>query len=230
MSKQLTLGVTLRDDATFSNFYVGCNEHVIHHLRELLESPREHFMYLYGNEGVGVSHLLQAVCHSAFAQHLNAIYLSLSDPQLTPEVLQDLEAIDVVCLDDLESVLGQPQWEESLLHLYNRVREQGTRLLMGARHKPAALQCSLLDLKSRLSWGLVLAITHLSNQEKGLALGLRAAQRGLQLPGAVTQYLLRHYAQNMTALFQALDHLDAASLSEKRRLSVPFVKQVLATL
>lgn len=227
MIKQLTLSVALRDDATFENFFVGENALILHHVRVLLNGEGEHFIYLYGDAGVGVSHVLQATCHAAFARSRSALYLSLSDPQLSPEVLQDLESIEILCLDNLEHVLGDAQWEEALLHLYNRVREQGTYLLMGAREKPGKLSCRLLDLKSRLSWGLVLPLKHLNVEEKGQALMMRANYRGFALPDLVRHLLLKNYAHSMHALFEALDRLDAASLTEKCRLTLPFAKQVL---
>ncbi len=125
-------------------------------------------------------------------------------------------------------MLGHAEWEEGLLHFYNRVREQGTRLVIGAHVQPSAVRCALLDLKSRLSWGLILCVDLLSDDEKLLALQMRADHRGLVIPDAVKHFLLRYYAQNMQVLFGALDRLDVASLTEKRRLTMPFVRQVLS--
>ncbi|OGO90083.1 MAG: DnaA regulatory inactivator Hda [Coxiella sp. RIFCSPHIGHO2_12_FULL_42_15] len=222
---QLTLGMTLRDDATFDNYFAGNNRQVIHHLREMMAGCGEHFIYLYGEAGVGVSHLLQACCHEAKSP---AIYLPLSEPHLTPEVLQNLESIDFVCLDDIEHVLGDCHWEEALLHFYNRVREQSNRLVIGAKALPAFTPCFLPDLKSRLSWGLVLPMVELQENEKITTLQLRAEQRGLLMSLLVAQFLLRQHRGNMTTLFHFLDRLDKASLQAKRRLTIPFVKEVLA--
>lgn len=227
MSKQLTLGVTLRIDATFDNFFSGSNQQVIHHLRQLLLCQDEQFIYLYGAAGVGISHLLQACCHQAFHFNKQAIYLPLSEPHLLPEVLHNLESIALVCLDDIESVLGNAEWEEALLHFYNRVREQGNALVIGAKSLPFTVNCSLLDLKSRLSWGLQLLVEMLREDEKINALQLRAEQRGLFISSVVAQFLLRQHAGKMTELFNFLDKLDKASLVAKRRLTIPFIKEVL---
>lgn len=230
MSKQLALGVMLRDDATFDNFFTGANLQVLHHLRAMVAKQGEHFIFLYGAAGVGVSHLLQACCHEVFYSKSQAIYLPLSEPHLTPEVLQDLESIEFVCLDDIEQVLGDPAWEEALLYFYNRVREQGNRLVIGAKSLPATMPCFLLDLKSRLSWGLVLPVTELEEIDKMTALQMRADQRGLFISSMVAQFLLRYHRGNMTTLFQFLERLDKAALQAKRRLTIPFVKEVLAAV
>jgi DnaA-homolog protein len=227
MNKQLTLGVTLRDDATFDNFYVGDNHQILEALRELVNSANEQFIFMWSEASAGISHLLQACCHEAFHCQLQAIYLPLSEPQFSPQILEDLEIIDLICVDDLESVLGKPEWEEALLHLYNRVRDASTRLVIGAKNNTRALPCQLPDLKSRLSWGLNLKVNALTDEEKLIAILMRADQRGLSLSESVGLFLLRYYSRDMGALFDFLDQLDKTSLAAKRRVTIPFVKEVL---
>jgi len=227
MSTQLTLGIRLRDDATFNNFYMGRNQQVLHALRQLVASQGENFVFLWAEAGAGISHLLQACCHEVFQHNGNAIYLNLSEQQFTPDVLQDLETVDLICIDDIESILGQFAWEEGLLHLYNRVRESGARLVIGAKQQPKGLQCKLLDLKSRLAWGLVLKLNGLTAEEKLHALQMRAMHRGLVLSESTRQFLLRYNPDDTAALFNVLDKLDKASLAEKRKVTIPFIKQVL---
>ena len=230
MNTQLTLGISLRDDATFSNFYVGRNQQVLHALGQLVAGQGENIIYLWGLPGAGISHLLQAACHEVFQHDGNAIYLNLSEQQFTPDILQDLETVDLICIDDIESILGQFDWEEALLHLYNRVKETGVRLIIGAKELPKGLKCQLLDLKSRLAWGLVLKLHELTNEEKLQALQMRAVKRGLNLSENTQQFLLRCYPEDTVSLFDVLDKLDKASLAEKRKLTVPFVRQGLGSL
>lgn len=230
MNTQLTLGVMLRDDATFDNFFVGTNQQALSCLVQLVQGKGERIVYLSGPNGAGVSHLLQACCHAACFEQQSSIYLPLSEPQLTPEVLQDLEGIDLICVDDLESAVENSEWEEQLFHLYNRVRDSGGRLLLGAKAPPSQLHCQLEDLRSRLCWGLALSLETLDDEHKLAALQFRAKKRGLQLSAEVGAFLLRHYSRDTATLFSLLDQLDRASLAAKRRLTVPFVKQVLVTL
>lgn len=227
MSIQLTLGIGLRDDATFSNFYVGRNLQVLHTLKKMVVEAGEEVVFLWGESGSGITHLLQAACHERFYHEGSAIYLDLSEMQLKPEILQDLETVGLICVDNIESVVGKLDWEEALMHLYNRVKESNTRLIIGARQLPKGLKCRLLDLKSRLAWGLVLKVQGLTREEKCSALRMRAVNRGLNLPEKTCQLLLRNYPENTTALFAALEQLDKASLAEKQKLTAPFVRRVL---
>lgn len=228
MSIQLTLGISLRDDATFSNFYIGANRQVLRCLNELVKGGGESIIYLWGAQEVGITHLLQACCHAGRQRQRSAIFLPLSHVSLTPEVFQDLETVDIICIDDLDSVLSKPEWEESLLHLYNRVREKGSRLVIGSKTMPYLSHCQLQDLKSRLTWGLTLRVDALSEAEKFETLQMRIAQRGLIVSRQTAWFIFRHYSCNMKRLFEMVDRLDQAALIAKRKLTIPFIKRALS--
>lgn len=226
-SDQLPLRLNLRDDAIFDNFYVGDNALVIDALHRLCQR-QEQFIYLYGEPCVGLSHLLQACCHSVADQKQRIFYLSLREhAHLSPAILEDLEHQQLVCLDDLDAVIGDQHWEESLFHFYNRARDNGVALVVSAREMPQALPCTFLDLRSRLAWGLVLSVAPLSDEQLIAALKMRAKNRGLVLPDTVCQFLLKQYLDGKCQPFSLLEKLDQASLVAKRKLTVPFVRAVL---
>ncbi|MFT6430691.1 MAG: DnaA family protein [Halopseudomonas sp.] len=118
-------------------------------------------------------------------------------------------------------------WEEALFHVYNRLREQGGRLLMAASASPRNMGFSLPDLISRLGWGLVFQLQPLDDQNKQEALKLRAERRGLQLPDEVARFMLSRGARGMGELFAVLEKLDHASLQAQHRLTIPFVKRIM---
>jgi DnaA-homolog protein len=230
MHQQLTLPVSLRDDATFSNYVAGDNRHIVSALHDLINNNTdERFVYLWGAPGVGCTHLQQACCHTIFERRAPAMYLSLADKALRPDVLCNLEVMDFMFIDDLQAVLGHRLWEESLLHFYNRLRDGGCRLVVAANAPPVQLACTLPDLVSRLSWGLVFPVKIMSDTSKKKAIQLRATSRGFKLSDEVAHYVLKRYPRDMTALFQVLDVLDQASLIAKRKITVPFVKEALSS-
>lgn len=222
---QLALKLSLRETATFQNFYPGDNLSVIQALQALVQGQSDHFIYLWGQPGVGRTHLLQATCHCLPTEAV--MYFSLRASELTPEILDNLENRTLVCIDDIDAVLGQYDWEEALLHFYNRAREQQVKLIISGNDLPSRLPGQLADLRSRLSWGLVFHVAGLSDEQKIKALQIHARERGIELSDDVGHFLLRYCPRNMTDLFFLLEKLDQASLIEKRKLTVPFVKQVL---
>lgn len=228
MSFQLPLGLGLRDDATFLNFFSGASNHAVLAALTAPADQSEPFIYLFGRSGVGCSHLLQAACHQAGVRHKRAVYLPLRELLAeTPKLLDGMDSLDLVCIDDIEHVAGQKRWEEALFHLFNQLRESGRQLLVAGHVAPAQLPVRLPDLKSRLSWGLALQLQPLSDDEKVEALRMRARHRGLDFSEEVGRYILGRSPRMTHQLFDALNRLDGASLRAKRKLTVPFVKQVM---
>lgn len=228
MLQQMTLAVRLRDDATFANFYVGDNRQIVNYLQQSIQGQGERSIFLWGKTGAGRSHLLQACCHYAEAQGLSAVYLSLKNTSsLQPSLLSDLECYKLICVDDIDAIAGQSNWEEALFHFYNRLAETGARLIVSAQQAPAEISLNLADLTSRLAWGMVFQLHALADEDKIAALQLRAAQRGLRLQGSVARFLLQRCPRSMVQLFNALERLDEASLAAQRHITIPFVKQVL---
>lgn len=223
MNQQLTLGIALRDDATFNNYFTGNNEQVVHSLFQQLEP----YVFLFGERGSGKSHLLQAACHHAGKKKLPVVYLPLTEQGIVPEMLEGLERMALVALDDIDHVIGNEDWETALFNLYNRAREEGAKLLVSSGEPLASLTIKLADLRSRLSWGPVFHLKGLSDEDKKLALQQRAKKRGLELEDGVVTYLLKRSPRDMNSLFSLFEKLDKASMVEKRRLTIPFIKDYL---
>lgn len=225
MIEQLALGFGLRDDATFASFYPAGNMQVFNAVLHLVRGYGEKFLYIWGAEGSGRSHLLQASCHAAPDCKSTAVYLPLED--IRSEMLSGLENVSLICLDDIESIAGKPKIEEALFHLFNRVRANNQRLLIAGNAAPANLGIVMPDLRSRLTWGVTYQLNALTDDQKLIALSHRAQTRGLELDPTVGKFLLRRCPRNMRELFSTLEQLDQASLVQQRRLTIPFVKEVL---
>lgn len=225
---QLSLGVEMRDEATFSNIHAGPNAALVERLAHQLDDDGESFIYLWGAEGTGRSHLLQAACHEASDRDCRALYLPLEElGHFPPLMLEDIERLDLVAIDDLEYVVGRKRWEEGLFHAFNRLRDSGKRLVMAAAAPPRQMAVELPDLASRLSWGMTFQVRGLDDTGRLEALQLRARMRGMLLSDEVARYILHRGPRRLDALFESLATLDSASLSAQRRLTIPFVKQAL---
>ena len=228
MSKQLPLGLRLKQSARFSNFVAGPNEELLEQLQQSARGCGEPFVLCWGSTGCGKTHLLQACCHLAGDTDRTVAYLSFREAsQLKPQLLEGWEYFDLVCLDDVDLIAAAPLWEEALFHLYNRIREQAGTLLMSSAQAPSQLPIRLEDLRSRLNAAVVYPLKALNDDQRLQVLQLRASQRGCQIPEETGRYLLRRMPRELPALLELLDHLDEASLVAQRKLTVPFVKSVL---
>ena len=214
---QLLLDIAPDWVPTLDNFIAGRNVELLSALRHALDgSASERCFYLWGEQGSGKSHLLQALVQQARALSLPASYTQTHVP---PHA-------QVVAIDDVQTLDNAQQIE--LFNLYNTIRASGSILLVSGTAAPAHLTLRD-DLRTRLGWGLVYQLHALSDAEKEQALQQHAQARGLVLPGEVTQYLLRHGRRDLPAQLALLDALDAHCLRLKRSASVPLLKEVIRT-
>jgi DnaA family protein len=135
--------------------------------------------------------------------------------------------MDLICLDDIQLVAGNTLWQKAIFDLYNRVLEQNNCLLITGDQSANKLDISLPDLESRLTWGLTEQLKPLDDTQKIIALQYRASQRGLVLTNEVVNFLLTRLSRDMTTLIDSLDALDKASILQQRKITIPFIKEVL---
>lgn len=225
--RQLPLGVQLGVSLRFETFHEGLNAAAVAGLRQLVDQAGQAPLWLYGPAGVGKTHLMQAGCAMAGQRGLTAAFLPLAVSSLVPGMLAGCEHLELVALDDVDAIAGKPGWERALFTLYNELLEQGGRLVCAAGLPPSALAFSLPDLASRLSACVVHRLQPLAERDQGIALQRRATHRGLELPDETLSYLTRRAPRDFGALCRLLDELDTEALAAQRRLTVPFVRQVL---
>lgn len=200
--KQLLLDIQPAPAPTLENFVPGSNAEALHSLYLAATGKADvRFIYLWGAGGSGKSHLLQAC--SDLARH---------------------HGLPLVTADDVHYLSDEAQIE--LFNTYNRLRESGGSLI--ASGEAAPMQMGLRDdLATRLSWGLVYQLHPLSDQEKAQALRTHAAARGMRLPDEVLDYCLRHLRRDLRTLLATLDALDEWSLTSKRPVTLPLLRQLL---
>lgn len=228
MTIQLPLSVKLRDSSVFGSFFAGRNRSAVDMLRAVQAGGSPTCVYLHGGPGAGKTHLLQAICAQLHGRRHTAVYLPLADVgAMGPEMLAGCEELACVCIDDVEEIAGNAPWERALFALHQQLDDKQGRLIVSGSAPPAASGIVLADLRSRLGGGLVLTLHSLDDDEQVEALRLRAQIRGFELPVETAQYLLRRLPRDMTSLCAFLDELDEASLAAQRRLTVPFVRQVM---
>lgn len=202
--KQLLLDIQPPAQPTFENFVVGRNAEALHSLKlAITGSPDARFIYLWGEQGSGKSHLLSAAVATA----------------------QD-NGRELVCVDDVQALLEGEQIR--LFDTFNQLKESGGTLITAGIAAPT--QMGLRDdLATRLAWGLTYQLHPLSDAEKAQALKNHADARGMKLPDEVLDYCLRHLRRDMPTLIATIDALDEWSLAAKRQVTLPLLKQLLVS-
>jgi len=223
--RQLPLRVRLRDSARLASFLPGRNAEVF----ALLKGPQPSLpraLWLWGRAGTGKTHLLQAVCAAVTEAGGAAAYFDLADAAGSG-LLEGCEALDLVCLDGLDAVASDAGWNAAIFRLYTLMQDGQGRLLVASAGPPAGLPFALADLRSRLLAASVHQLHPLDEAGQLAALQLRAARRGLDLSAEAAVYLVHRLPRDLHSLFAVLEQIDEASLAAQRRLTVPFLREVL---
>jgi len=224
--QQLPLRVRLGEAARFDGFVAGPNAEVV----ELLTGaspPR--VLWIWGRAGAGKTHLLQAACAATSAAGGAATYVDLEAKGSAPALLEGCETLDLVCLDALDCVSAEAGWNEAIFRLYTLMQDGPGRLYVASTAPPASLRFQLPDLRSRLLAAAVHQLHELDEDAQIEALERRAARRGLELSHEAAAWLVHRMPRDMHSLCGVLDRLDEAALAAQRRLTVPFLRQVLET-
>jgi DnaA family protein len=223
---QLALPLQLADHAVFASYLGSGNEALVATLSRIAADDDGHGCWLWGASATGKTHLLQAVCEAAGDR---AAYMPLSMvAEAGPGILDGLSSRELVCIDDIDRVAGQAEWEVALFDLCNQVFDAGSQLLVSAASTPRECPIEMADLRSRLARLPVFQIHALDEDERVSALQLRSRHRGLDLPDDTARYLLKRSRRDMASLYDLLDTLDREALRAKRRLTIPFVREVLS--
>ena len=228
MSQQLTLNVGIRDGFRFSSFFVTPeNAELLGILKRGFEQYAPQ-LFLWGDSWVGKSHLLQACCDNYYQQGLMAAYVPLNAcARYGSRVLAGVDSKHLVVIDEVESIIGQRDWEEALMNLINRCRAANIPLLFASRVNPREMTCVLPDFASRLLWGPAFRVHGLNETESLQAMAWRAHQRGFELSAHVMKYIEKHYPHDMKTLMTLLNRLDEVSLTRGRKISRELIRDVM---
>lgn len=235
---QLALGFSDLPEQTFDSFVMTmANRPAVQHLRDVavqsssaLESPSaDEGIYLWGDKGSGVSHLLNATAYESYQNNIDAVYADLSQlVSFSPKCIDGLESAQLVSLDHLEALDDQPlEWSVRIYQLINDMRKRGHRLIMGAHQPPNGLQLPLVDLKTRLQWYPTYYLSPMDDQAQFVYLQRRSAEKGLEMKDDVARYLLTRVSRDVNQLNDVLEELDLASMQAKRKLTIPFIRNVM---
>ena len=217
--KQIPLAIGPEPARTFENFLSGANAGALAHLLAL--APGAPPVYLWGPPGSGKTHLLQAFVRRAVQQGESTAWFGadVAAPWQAPE------HCDWLVFDDCQDFDVAQQ--QAAFSLFVEASGRDAVVLAAGSVPPVDLGVRE-DLRTRLGWGHVFALAPLAEPEVRSALRREADRRGTFLSDEVMDYLLTRFARDLKHLMAQLDRLDEFSLSTKRAITVPLLKQMLA--
>ncbi|WP_448102373.1 DnaA regulatory inactivator Hda [Luteibacter jiangsuensis] len=227
-SQQLPLALRWPRRQRFEHFHPGENAAAVEALRAAAASPAAPWVFVAGSMGSGRTHLLIASCQAAIDAGRTAQYLPLATLRGSrAAAIRGMAGSGLLAIDDIDSVAGESEAEHALFDTFNRYRAEGCTLLFSAGGAPGSIGIALPDLRSRLGSLTQAVLKPLGDTERRDVLREQAGARGIELDDTVLDWLFAHHARDLGTLLDLLDTLDRASLAAKRRVTVPFLRELL---
>lgn len=219
--QQLLLDLKPEQPPTLDNFVVGANGELVARLRGLRDTGSFEALYIWGPQGCGRSHLLEATAEAARGQR-PVVFLQGTEAgaELT------LAPGSLLVIDDVQALAAEAQ--VALFRAFNAARFLGLALLLAGGEPPLRLELRE-DLRTRIGQTLIYEIQALSDEEKAAALRRHAIERGMLMDAGVVHYLLRHGRRDLPSLMAMLNSLDRASLEQKRPPTLPLLRELMQT-
>jgi DnaA family protein len=211
--RQLALDLLQPLRPSLDNFVAGRNAEAVAALRDVLRGHGQNFIYLWGADGCGRSHLLQALAVAGASRAMDPASPAAGfDPAVRLYLADDVDRYDETR-------------QQQLFTLQNEIRAVPGATLVATGGAPPAQLALREDVRTRLAWGLVYQLHGLTDEEKERALQAHAASRGIVLTAEVLGYLLTHLPRDMRTQVAILDALDAYALAAKRPITMPLVRE-----
>ena len=213
----------------FTSFIQGKNKELLHLLNIVAKKEQNDCLYIWGSRATGKTHLLQAACKQADEINYHVTYIPLKHHRdFNPEILEGLGELDLICVDDLEFISDNIEWQQRLTLLYNEIRDNNNSIIISSAFSPKDINIGLNDLKSRLIWGQVFKIKPPDDQLKIEILKRKAKERSFELSNNVAEFLIHRISRDLNSLIKILDDIDRSSLAAKRKVTIPFVKELIS--
>lgn len=231
-TRQLLLSIDLPVWRTFANFVVAPqNREIVEHLRRLPSSDADgdRQIVLWGPRGVGKTHLLQAVCHLFADSGARVAWVPLKQVlSQRNDLLDGLSEVPVVCVDDIDAIGMNSEWQFALFRLMNQMRDSKGALLMSSGLSPRNMGFLMRDVSSRLLGGTVYQVRSLSDDELVRVMSQYAQAHGYEVSEPVGRYIVSNFPRELTTLTELLDRLSQFALSQQRKITVPLLQRMAA--
>lgn len=225
---------------TFDTFVVGpSNRFAYAAAQAVAEAPGMIYnpLYIYGNPGLGKTHLAQAIGHSCEAAGKRVLYVTAEAftnelvmairAQTTADFRERYRRAEVLIMDDIQFMAGKSSTEEEFYHTISTISSQGGQVVVVGNTLPRAIKKLDERLRTQLEWGLLADVQSPEEETRCAILETKAAEQQTFLPAQVAQTLARYNCDNVRELEGLLTQVLARATLTKKPLTVDLARQVM---
>ena len=222
--KQLTFPWIKQNIASFDDFYFDPKNFGLK--KNLLEEDDD--LFLYGIKKSGKSFLLQSVCNFYASKSKSSLYIPIAEVRKYGISFMDsLDNLDVICIDDIDLINSNKEWEIAIFNLINDCLISKCRLIFSSAFNPSSIKFDLKDLISRIKKMDHIELFPVSEDKLNDALKFICNLRSINLGEKEINYLVTYSKRNISDLINIINKLDKTSMQLKRKITVPLIKEVI---
>ena len=221
--QQLTFPWSKQNKFTFDDFFFDSpNEEV----KLALKSNED--VFLYGAEDSGKSFLLQSTCNYYASDLKSSVYIPISEAiKHGTGFIESLEGLDLICLDDIDLIASNQEWEVGIFNLINNSLISDCRLIFSSSINPSSINFELDDLISRIKKIDHIELYSISDARLPEAIKFVSNLRSINLGDKEINYLVTYTKRNMSDLIEIISKLDQLSMELKRKITIPLIKEII---
>ena len=221
--QQLTFPWSKQNKFTFDDFFFDSpNEEV------KLALKKNEDVFLYGAEDSGKSFLLQSTCNYYASDLQSSVYIPISEAiKHGTGFIESLEGLDLICLDDIDLIASNQEWEVGIFNLINNSLISDCRLIFSSSINPSSINFELDDLISRIKKIDHIELYSISDASLPEAIKFVSKLRSINLGDKEINYLVTYTKRNMSDLIEIISKLDQLSLELKRKITIPLIKEII---
>lgn len=222
--KQLTFPWSKPNKSTFNDFYFDNKN--LELKKSLLEGDDD--LFLYGIKQSGKSFLLQAICNLFASKNKSSLYIPISEvKKYGTNFIDSLDSLDLVCIDDIDLIHSDQEWEVAIFNLINDCLISGCRLIFSSALNPSSIEFELIDLISRIKKIDHVELFPVSEDNLFDAINFICNIRSINLGDREINYLITYSKRNIADLMDIINKLDNLSMQLKRKITVPLIKEII---
>ena len=228
--KQLIFPFQINQKASFDSFFCSPdNQNLMTRLADIVSSPDTSELIIHGEEGSGKSFLMQAICNELSSAEKQFAFIPMKKAfNMGIEIFQNLGSLDAVCIDDLQLILANQDWETALFNLINECQQSNCTLMLSlGGTQPLDESVILPDLLSRIKRMEFIALHAVQDEFFNQAIDFVAQQLDIKIEEAELEFLLKHQTRIFSLLVENIITLDNQAASLKRKITIPLIKETL---
>lgn len=207
---------------TFDYFTVGSNNRLAYAAAmEAAQNPGQSYnpLFIYGDSGLGKTHLLHAAGHTALANHIQVLYVSAEQftnefinavqQRKTEEFRHKYRSVDMLLIDDIHFIFGKEQTEESFFHTFNELHNANRQMIITSDRPPKSVSALTERLRSRFEWGLITDIQPPDTETRVAILQAKASREAVSITPDILDLIARRAHRNIRELEGCLNRVIA---------------------